>query len=103
MTDAENKKQQLEDVRNELDAMDKCFSILCKLKPEQIGRVLTWLSGQFTALPTGAVQEAIRRMLERDPVMPGGGTKYGGMPVREYPAWPTYFGPEPHEQDKDIR
>lgn len=71
----------MEDVRAELDAMDRCSTIILKLKPEQIVRVVEWLGRQFS--PRDQLTALFRQTLERQvPQMPVGGTKYGGVPPR---------------------
>lgn len=73
----------MEDVRAELDAMDRCSAIILKLKPEQIVRVVEWLGRQFS--PRDQLTALFRQTIEQQvnhPLQPGGGTKYGGVPPR---------------------
>lgn len=80
----------MEDVRAELDAMDRCSSIILKLKPEQVVRVVEWLGRQFS--PRDQLTALFRQTLEHQvlrPIQPAGGTKYGGPSRPSQP--PSYL------------
>lgn len=54
MTDAEQKKEKIDEVLREVDAMRKCLEALRGLSPHRIVAVLGWVAGQF-GLAIGAI------------------------------------------------